>query len=74
MEGSGSCGWGGRGFGDEEERRGGGVPSEIDHLLSPLRSFSSVAVSKQLHYVADQIKKTKKTAAHNNMVEHYFNV
>lgn len=41
---------------------GGGVPSQIDHLLSPLRSFSSVAVSKQLHYKADQIKKKKKNS------------
>lgn len=39
---------------------GGGVPSEIDHLLSPLRSFSPVAVSKQLHYEADQMKKKTK--------------
>lgn len=50
----------------------GGVPSEIDHLLSSLRSFSPVAVSKQLHYEADQIK--KHTHTHNNMAEHYFNV
>ncbi len=40
----------------------GGVPSEIDHLLSPLRSFSPVAVSKQLHYEADQIKKKKNSS------------
>lgn len=43
--------WGGRVW-----RLRGVVPSEIDHLLSPLRSFSPVAVSKQLHYEADQIK------------------
>lgn len=49
---------------------GGNVPSEIDHLLSPLRYLSPVAVSKQLHYEADQIKKN----THNNMAEHYFNV
>lgn len=35
VEGGGVFGW------------GGGHPSEIDHLLSPLRSRSAVAVSKQ---------------------------
>lgn len=56
-----------RGQGDEEEE-GGVVPSEIDHLFSPLRSFSSVVVSEQINYGK------KKKAAHNNMAEHYFNV
>lgn len=58
-EGSGSC------TGQSIWRGGGWAewyrPSEIDHLLSPLRSRSPVAISKQLHYEADQIKKRKKT-------------
>lgn len=37
-----------------------GVPSEIDHLLSLLRSFSPVAVSKQLHYDKKKRKKERK--------------
>lgn len=39
----------GRGGGE-----GGGHPSEIDHLLSPLRSRSAVAVSKQPLYGTEQ--------------------
>lgn len=58
-EGSGSC------TGQSIWRGGGWAewcrPSKTDHLLSPLRSCSPVAIFKQLHYEADQIKKRKKT-------------
>lgn len=39
-------------WGGKEGR--GGHPSEIDHLLSPLRSRSAVAVSKQPLYGTEQ--------------------
>lgn len=46
----------------------GGVPSQTDHLLSPLRSTGPVTVSKQLHYEVDQIKKKTHTTIWCNTI------